>query len=155
MWGVVNHVSDPNRITAYTTTLKKFPDTCIFSHSHPKIPVIRDHFLRAFQRLLATAGQSLSEAVKIFPRYLKDGTEVSGWTYSRKGRSVIYCRSSAASLHHFCSASFLHCDVLGWRPFKAVHGTSMSQRVHRGWGCRVPPPQLPWCPALAGAVSLH
>ena len=29
---------------------------------------------------------------------------------------------------------FAHCAVLGWRPFKATHGTIMSQRGHLGWG---------------------
>ena len=42
--------------------------------------------------------------------------------------------SSAASLHRFCSAPFMHCAVLGWRPFKTAHGTIMSHQGQRGWG---------------------
>ena len=137
----ITHVSDPKIITACTNALKNIPGTCVFALSFPKIIATRAHFIRALRILPATEGQLLSEAVKIWPMYLKDGTEVSGWLYDQKYRSVLFRILSADNLCRFRSALFVHWAVLGWWLFKDYHDTNMSQQGHCEWG-RFPSPTM-------------
>ena len=71
--GNTTHVSTPNSITCWTTALKKFPDTLLFSPSLLRIRCSIPQLYHAFPRFPATAGQSSSPAVRILPRYLKLG----------------------------------------------------------------------------------
>ena len=74
MSGVITHVSDPNRRTACTTSLKKIPDTRGLLTSCPSILYICAQLFRAFQRFYTLIGQYLSAAIKIHPRYLNKVT---------------------------------------------------------------------------------
>ena len=71
-----------------------------------------------------------------FLPWLCNDTEVSWRPYARKDRYVLACISSTSILPRFCSSPLAHWTVLGWRTFKvkAVHGTNISQRGHRGCG---------------------
>ena len=107
--------------------LQKYPDTCVFSPSHPNILKILSHLFRDFRGFHTTTGQSWSKAVRISKSYLNDGTKVSGHPYAPKSRSVLAHISPAAILCHFRSASLAHWAVLGWSPFQATHGTKISK----------------------------
>ena len=65
---------------------------------------------------------------------MNDDTEVTGRLYAWKCRSVLSRISSATILHRFRSAPLMHWAVLGWRPFKSAHGTSIAQRGQHMWG---------------------
>ena len=87
--GVITHIYDPKIITTCITAFNKVPDTRVIDTSCPKILVRLAHFFRVFRRFLVTTGQSLSEAVRIQPRYLNYGTDLSGRPYSWKSYSVL------------------------------------------------------------------
>ena len=75
----------------------------------------------------------MSEAVRIRPRYLNYGTDLSGRPYAWKYPSVLSRISFAAILCCFCSSPFVNYVVLGWKPFQTDHGNIMSQQGHHGW----------------------
>ena len=66
MRGVIAHISNPNRSTACTIALNNNPDTCGFAPYYTKILNNSDHFFLAFLRFTTTAGQPLSDAVRIW-----------------------------------------------------------------------------------------
>ena len=57
-----------------------------------------------------------------------------GSLYSSKARSELSLVSASASRRLFCSAPLAHWAVAGCLPFRALWGTSMLHRAHRGWG---------------------
>ena len=78
MQGVTTQVSDPNSSTAYTTSLKKKPDT---RGAAPSLLRMRAVLLQAAlsqDKLLTTTGQSSSAAKITRPRYLKEFTISKG-----------------------------------------------------------------------------
>ena len=114
--------------------MKNTPNTRVIYPSPPKILYNLAHFLPDFLRFPTTAVHSSSEAVRTHPRYLKDDNEVSERLYAWKCRSVLSRISSATILRRFRSAPLMHWAVLGWRPFKSAHGTSIAQRGQHMWG---------------------
>ena len=134
MRGVIPHISKPNRKTACITDLNKVTNNRVIDPSRTKILVSQACSLCAFLRFLTTKGQSLSETVRIWPRYLNHGTESSGKPYALKYHSVLSYISSTAIICYFRPTPFVHCVVLGWRQFNTDHSNSMSQQGHRGWG---------------------
>ena len=70
----------------------------------------------------------------MLPRHLNAITVASRRPYALKTLSVPAQASSVFILHRFLPNQLAHWAVLGWRPFKATHSTSMSQRGHHGWG---------------------
>ena len=58
MHGVITHVSDPKRRTTFTAALKNIPETQVFATYRPNILDIRPLFVRGFQKLATTEGQS-------------------------------------------------------------------------------------------------
>ena len=77
MQGVITHVSDLKRRTAWTTTLKKVPYVYTYDPSLPRILDIHTLFFRSFHKLSTTVGPSSSESIRIQPRYSKAITVVS------------------------------------------------------------------------------
>ena len=67
MWRFSNHVSDPNKRTAYTTAFKKNPKTLGLAPSRPRIFSRRAHLFRAFRMYPTNAGQLSSTSVKTSP----------------------------------------------------------------------------------------
>ena len=116
------------------TALNRFPEIRAFAPSRPMILDMRVHFVLAFLRLDVTAGQSLSAAVRVRPRYLNASMSVSGNPYNWNAASVPARASSAYSLWWLLSAPLQHRAVLIWRPLGSSHSTSMSQRGQHGWG---------------------
>ena len=58
MHGFITHVSDPKKRTTCTAALKNIPETRVFATHRPKILAIRPLFVRDFQNLATTEGQS-------------------------------------------------------------------------------------------------
>ena len=142
------------------------PVTRVFSPSHPMIFVRRSHFFRVLWRFLTIVGQSLSEDVRIWWSYLKDGTEVSKRPYASKSCPVLSSSSSVAILYYLYYAPISHCTVLVCHPFKSSQGTNMFHWVHFGWGificsimitvyCIFWIRKFTWIPVLIFALHLH
>ena len=104
----------------------------MFAPSLPKILDILYHFVHAFLRFPTILGHSSSNVIMTWPRYMKDYTKVSGRLYAQKSCSLLTHISFIASLHCFSSAPLADWVVLGWRMFKATHGTNMLHKICRG-----------------------
>ena len=80
MRGVRTHISYPKINTAWTTALKKNPDTLGSYPSRPRILVNRAQLFRAFSKFPTTSGQSLSPSSMTRPSYLNEVTVSNGLT---------------------------------------------------------------------------
>ena len=82
----------------------------------------RPQLLLAFPRFPTTAGQSLSVAVRILPRYLNSVTLSISVPYASNARSEFSLVSVSSSRRLFLSTPLRHCAVPGCRPFSALRG---------------------------------
>ena len=72
--GVSTHVYDPNKRTAYTTALKKTPDTRRLEPSLPRILASRAQIFHDLRSFPTTVVQTSSADVKTRPRYFNEVT---------------------------------------------------------------------------------
>ena len=93
--GVITYLSDPYSITDCTTVKDIWPKIWASATSLTRTLVSHSHFRLVFRRFLTTDGQSLSVAVRIRPRYLKEVTWERGIPYAVKSVSSPVLASSS------------------------------------------------------------
>ena len=89
MKGVRTDVSDPKINTAWTTALKKKPDTLGYAPSQSRILVIYVQLFGYFIKFLTTAGQLSSPAIITHTRYLNEVIVSNGFLLAWKALSIL------------------------------------------------------------------
>ena len=129
MHGVITHVSDPYSITNWTTAKYIWPEVQASAPSLHITPVGHAQFRLSFRRLITTAGQFLSSALIISPRYLKQVTWVRGIPSAVNAFSAPALASSCSRQRYFLSAPRQKNSVVMCQLLRDLCDTNMSH-----WG---------------------
>ena len=125
MWGLTTHVSNQKSSTAWTTALKKKPETRGAAPSLLRMRVILLQTDLARDKFLTTSGQSSSAANITCPRYLKEVTISRESPYALIALVVTSLSSFNANNYLFRSAPRLNYAVRLCVPLRDFHSNSI------------------------------